>query len=131
MDRFLVSQLLLLDAEPIFASGQGVPRLGALLALPLIIASGLFVEAERVYGDIGPAFYGLRTSLLVLVLMAVLRIKHPESLKEYSPSAFGRIIGLDRAPEVKTLRRKLERQAEGGIGSASSRSRKATRACAR
>jgi hypothetical protein len=114
LDRFLASQGLLLDAEPIFASGLGVPRLGALLALPLMVASGLFVEAERVYGDIGPSFYGLRTSLLVLVLMAVLRIKHPESLKEYSPSAFGRIIGLDRAPEVKTLRRKLGRLAAGG-----------------
>ena len=112
-DRFLASQGLLLDAEPVFASGEGVPRLGALLALPLIVSSGLFAEAERLYGDIGPAFYGLRTSLLVLVLMAVLRIKHPESLKEYSPSAFGRIIGLDRAPEVKTLRGKLKRLASG------------------
>jgi len=112
-DRFLASQGLLLDAEPIFASGENIPRLGALLALPLIIDSGLFVEAKRLYGDIGPAFYGLRTSLLVLVLMAVLRIKRPENLKEYSPADFGRIVGLDRAPEVKTLRRKLKRLIAG------------------
>ena len=113
LDRFLACQGLLQDAEPLFASGQSIPRVGALLALPLLVSSGLFAEADRLYGSIGPAFYGLRTSLLVLVLMALLRIKHPENLKEYSPSDFGRILGLDRAPEVKTLRRKLKRLSAG------------------
>ena len=113
LDRFLASQGLLEDAEPLFASGQELPRVGALLAIPLLVSSGLFVEADRLYGSIGPAFYGLRTSLLVLVLMALLRIKHPECLKEYSPSELGRILGLDRAPEVKTVRRKLKRLSAG------------------
>ena len=113
LDRLLAAEGLLQDAEPLFASGQAIPRLGGLLALPLIVASGLFVEADRLYGSIGPAFYGLRTSLLVLVLMALLRIKHPENLKEYSPPDFGRILGLDRAPEVKTVRRKLKRLSAG------------------
>ena len=113
LDRFLASQGLLEDAEPLFASGRGLPRVGALLAIPLIVSSGLFAEADRLYGSIGPAFYGLRTSLLVLVLMALLRIKHPENLKEYSPPELGRILGLDRAPEVKTMRRKLKRLSAG------------------
>jgi hypothetical protein len=39
--------------------------------------------------------------------MALLRIKRPEQLKEQDPAAFGRLLGLDRAPEVKTLRRRL------------------------
>jgi hypothetical protein len=38
--------------------------------------------SHKLYGDIGPAFYGLRTTLLTLVLMALLRIKRPEQLKE-------------------------------------------------
>ena len=113
LDRVLAYMGQIDDAEPIFAPGTGLPRLGVLLALPLIVGTGLFEEAERLYGSIGPAFYGLRTSLLVVVLMALLRIKHPESLKEYSPPELGRIIGLDRAPEVKTLRRKLKQIAEG------------------
>ena len=113
LDRFLASQGLLLDAEPIFAPGTGLPRLGVLLALPLIVGTGLFEESGRLYGSIGPAFYGLRTSLLVVVLMALLRIKHPENLKEYSPPELGRIIGLDRTPEVKTLRGKLRLLAAG------------------
>jgi len=46
--------------------------------------------------------------------MALLRIKRPESLKEHSPEDLGRVLGLDRAPEVKTLRRKLSRLAAPG-----------------
>ena len=41
------------------------------------------------------------------LLMALWRIKRPEGLKEHSPQELGRVLGLDRAPEVKTLRRKL------------------------
>jgi hypothetical protein len=68
----------------------------------------------KIYGSLGPAFYGLRTSLLTLLLMALWRIKRPEGLKEYSPQDLGRVLGLDRAPEVKTLRRKLARLAAAG-----------------
>jgi len=49
--------------------------------------------------------------LLTLLLMALLRIQRPEHLKERDPAAFGRLLGLDRAPEVKTLRRGLTRLA--------------------
>ena len=40
----------------------------------------------------------------------------PETLKEYAPEHLGRIIGLDRMPEVKTLRRKLTRLASRKAG---------------
>jgi hypothetical protein len=43
-----------------------------------------------------------------------LRVKRPENIKEYAPPDLGRILGLDRAPEVKTLRRKLAELAEDG-----------------
>ena len=76
-----------------------------------LIESGLFGISRKLYGKIGPAFYGLRTTLLTLLLMALLRIKRPEHLKECDPAAFGRLLGLDRAPEVKTLRRRLTRLA--------------------
>ena len=91
-----------------------VPRAGVLLALPVLVASGVFECAQKIYGSLGPAFYGLRTSLLTLLLMALWRIKRPEGLKEYSPQDLGRVLGLDRAPEVKTLRRKLARLAAAG-----------------
>jgi len=82
-----------------------------MFAIPLLVQSGVFHIARKLYGNIGPAFYGLRTTLLTLLLMALLRIRRPESLKEHDPATLGRILGLDRAPEVKTVRRKLTRLA--------------------
>ena len=49
--------------------------------------------------------------MVAFVFLALLRIKRPEAIKEYAPVELGRIVGLDRAPEVKTLRRKLARLA--------------------
>ncbi len=113
-DRLLARLGLLEDAPPLFGSATAVPRAGVLLALPVLVASGVFACAQKIYGSLGPAFYGLRTSLLMLLLMALWRIKRPEGLKEYSPQDLGRVLGLDRAPEVKTLRRKLARLAVAG-----------------
>ena len=96
--------------------GLAIPRAGVLLALPALVQSGVFECAQQVYGSLGPAFYGLRTSLLTLLLMALWRIKRPEGLKEHSPQDLGRVLGLDRAPEVKTLRRKLARLAAAQTG---------------
>ena len=110
-DRQLAYLGLLDDAAPLFGEGCSVPAVGVLLALPCLIESGLFRISRKLYGEIGPAFYGLRTTLLTLLLMALLRIQRPEHLKERDPAAFGRLLGLDRAPEVKTLRRRLTRLA--------------------
>jgi hypothetical protein len=110
-DRQLAHLGLLDDAAPLFREGSSVPGTGALLAVPCLVESGLFRISRKLYGEIGPAFYGLRTTLLTLLLMALLRIKRPEHLKERDPAAFGRLLGLDRAPEVKTLRRRLTRLA--------------------
>jgi len=114
LDRLLARFGLLQDADPSFVPGRRVPRAGVLLAVPALVHSGIVAVAEEVYGHIGPAFYGLRTTVLALLLMALLRIKRPEGLKEHAPPDLGRLLGLDRAPEVKTLRRKLTRLAAAG-----------------
>jgi transposase len=111
LDRQLAYLGLLDDAAPLFRQGTSVPAAGVLLALPCLLESGLLRLSRKLYGEIGPAFYGLRTTLLTLLFMALLRIKRPEHLKERDPAAFGRLLGLDRAPEVKTLRRRLTRLA--------------------
>jgi transposase len=110
-DRMLAREGLLYDAEPLFASGRNIPHAGVLLSVPALVESGIFQTAEKVYGHIGPAFYGLRTTVMTLLFMALLRIKKPEGLKEHAPAGLGRIMGLDRMPEVKTLRSKLIRLA--------------------
>lgn len=107
LDRLLARAGLITDAVPLFGPGEAVPRAGVLLAVPALLKTGVFECAREVYGDIGPAFYGLRTTILTMLLMALLRIKRPETLKEHAPPDLGRLLGLDRAPEVKTLRRKL------------------------
>jgi transposase len=114
VDRLLAKLGLLDDAAPLFRAGERVPRAGVLLALPAIAQSGVVDTAREVYGSIGPAFYGLRTTIVTLVFLALLRIKRPEELKEHAPPELGRLLGLDRAPEVKTLRRKLTRLAGFG-----------------
>jgi DNA-binding CsgD family transcriptional regulator len=111
LDRQLAHLGLLDDAAPIFRDGEQIAGVGVLLALPYLAHSGLLQIARKLYGEIGPAFYGLRTTLLTLWLMALLRIRRPEHLKERDPAGLGRLLGLDRAPEVKTLRRQLTRLA--------------------
>ena len=114
VDRLLAYLGFLDDAQPLFRPGTRVPHAGVFLAIPALVDSGVVEIARRIYGTIGPAFYGLRTSIVAFVLMALLRIKRPEAIKEHSPHDLGRLLGLDRAPEVKTLRRKLTRLAALG-----------------
>jgi len=113
IDRGRAARGELQDAAPLFAPGFALPYAGLLLAVPFLVESGLLEEATRLYRHQRPAFYGIRTTLLVIVLLTLLRVKRPENLKEYDPSALGRIVGLDRVPEVKTLRRKLAQLVEG------------------
>ena len=102
---------LLEDATPLFADAEVLPRAGVLLAVPLLDRLGLVETFDKVYGSLRPSFYGLRTIVVTLFLYALLRIKRPEHLKEYQPVDLGRIVGLDRAPEMKTVRRKLSQLA--------------------
>jgi hypothetical protein len=111
LDRLLAALGRLEDAAPLFARADSLARAGVLLAIPILVISNVLSIAQDIYGSIGPAFYGLRTTLVAYILLALLRIPRPETLKEYAPGNLGRILGLDRIPEVKTLRRKLTRLA--------------------
>jgi Transposase DDE domain len=117
-DRALARRGVLQDAAPLFGDHPELPRAGVLLAVPVLQAHGGLEVFTRLYDSLGPAFYGLRTTVLSLILLALLRIKRPENLKEYSPEQLGRLLGLDRIAEVKTLRRKLTLLAGRGKGRA-------------
>ena len=106
-ERLLACQGELLEAAPHFEPVEGVANAGVLLALPAIIGEGLLRSAERVYAPLKAGFYGLQSILLCLVMMALLRIKSIERLSAHQPGELGILLGLDRVPEVKTLRRKL------------------------
>jgi len=115
-DRALARAGQLDDAVPLFADAACVPRAGVLLAVPLLVGHGLIEAFVKVYGPLRPSFYGLRTIVVTLFLAALLRIKRPEHFKEYRPEDLGAILGLDRAPEVKTVRRKFARLAAQQCG---------------
>jgi hypothetical protein len=80
---------------------------GVLLGLALLSVTGLLTEARRHLPALPNGLYGLRSIVTMLVAMALLRCKRPEQLKGYDPSAVGAVLGLQRAPEMKTLRTKL------------------------
>jgi hypothetical protein len=105
---------LLEQAEPVFTQGAQLPLAGLLLALPGLEATGLLAVAEQTYGKLKNGFYGLRSVLLTLVLLALLREPRAEGVTRVVPADLGRILGLDRAPEVSTIRRRLGELADRG-----------------
>jgi hypothetical protein len=107
-ERALASLGKLNEAAPVFSANESVRYAGVLLAVPLLAQLGLLDAAKKVYGSLRNGFYGLQATLLTLSFMALLRIKSPEQLKGKSPGELGIVLGLDRIPEVKTLRRKLK-----------------------
>jgi len=130
IDRILAYLGMLDDAAPLFQSSARVPRAGVLLAMPALLRTGVLDCARDVYGGLGPAFYGLRTTIVAMLVMGLLRIKRPEALKEHAPNDLGRLLGLDRAPEVKTVRRKLTRLGAAGRAAAFGRALAQRRAAA-
>lgn len=97
----------LAEAAPRFEAAEAVRGGGVLCALPALVHFGLLTVAEQVYGRLRNGFYGLRSLLLTLAVMALLRVRTPEQVASHAPGEVGRLLGLDRVPEVKTLRRKL------------------------
>ena len=53
-------------------------------------------------------YYGLSSIMLLLAMMALGRLKSIEQLRYVAPGEFGNLLGLDRVPEVRTLREKLQ-----------------------
>jgi transposase-like protein len=101
-------------AAPAFTPGARYPLAGLLLTLPPLAQSGLLDCARQVYGRLRDGFYSLEVMLVVLVFMALLREARAEGATRIPPAALGRVLGLDRAPEVKTIRRKLGELAAAG-----------------
>ena len=101
-------------AVPVFTPGARYPLAGLLLALPALQQAGLLAAARQVYGRLKDGFYGLELVLVTCVLLALLRQPRAEGAAQVAPAALGRVLGLDRAPEVKTIRRKLRELAAAG-----------------
>src|SRR5580704_12071876 len=101
-------------AVPVFTAGARYPLAGLLLALPALEDTGLLDAAREVYGRLRDGFYGLAATLLTLVFLALAGEPRAEGATRVPPAALGRVLGLDRAPEVKTIRSKLAELAAAG-----------------
>jgi len=97
----------LLEAPVVITQGAQLPLAGLLLCLPALAMTGLLETAGDVFPPMRRGFYGLRTTLLMGVFLALVREPRAEGASRIRPADLGRLLGLDRAPEVKTLRRKL------------------------
>ena len=113
-ERALARSGLLTGAEPVVTEGSSLPFAGALLVLPALAATGLLDAFSEVYGAARAAFYSLRALVLTLVFTSLIGEPRAEGLRRLCPADIGRLIGLDRAPEVGTLRRRLEELAKLG-----------------
>jgi hypothetical protein len=97
-----------LEAAPIvFQPARDIPQGGVLLALPALLAAGLLRHSPELY-SLPAGFYGLSSVFLLLALMALARLGSLEQLRYVSAGEWGNLLGLDRVPEVRTLREKLK-----------------------
>ena len=108
-ERAMAACGLLSGAETRFEECVDLERGGVLCALPALAANGLFahlapLDAPRE----GGFYYRLLHVFTLLALMALLRVKTVEALRRGCPGEFGRLLGLDRVPEVRCLRARLE-----------------------
>ena len=86
---------------------------GLLCGLPALCANGLFSGLGR-HLTLPKGYYSALHILCVLGFMALARIRRPEQLRHQPPGELGKAVGLDRVPEVRTLREKIARMAATG-----------------
>jgi hypothetical protein len=111
MERLAASVGLLNEVTPRFAAALDIPKGGVLLALPALLVSGLLRHSGK-YFHLPKGYYGFKTIFLLLAFMALARLKSVEALRYYAPGEWGKLLGVDRAPEVRTLRIKLKHLAD-------------------
>ena len=107
--RVAASLGLLAERLPSFEATATVANGGVLTAVPALLQAGLLRHASLLH--IPPGFYGLRSVLLLLAFMLLARVRNAERLRYEQPGEWGALLGLDRCPEARTLRRKLDQLA--------------------
>ncbi len=76
-----------------------------MLALPALLCNGLLKHNDVFSFE--EKYYSLPSILLTLSYAFLLRINSIEKISDEPPGEFGKLLGLDRIPEIKTLRKKI------------------------
>src|ERR1700746_153508 len=87
-------------------TGLRCGRRRVLAAVPALLAQGLLRRPPSY--QLPQGFYVIDSIFLVLPLMALSRTRSLEQLRYEAPGEWGKRLGLDRIPEVRTLREKVE-----------------------
>lgn len=106
VERVLAATGVLRGAPTQFEECRDVSFGGVLCALPALVANGLFHHLEKVFPTLG-GYYTTLQVITLLAYMALCRIKTVEQLQYESPGELGKLMGLDRVPEVRCLRMKM------------------------
>lgn len=96
--------------QPQFSSAIDVRGAGVLCALPALIANGLFAHSQACLQPPG-GYYSQDSLLLLFSFLALARVPCLERIRYLPPGEWGLFLGLDRIPEVKTARSKIDAMA--------------------
>ena len=113
-ERMLAAVGMLPGAPTRFEDCRDVSFGGVLCALPALAANGLFEHLQKTFPSLG-GYYTTLQVVTLLAYMAVCRIKTVEQLQYEAPGELGKLMGLDRVPEVRCLRNKLAQLSEGKV----------------
>jgi hypothetical protein len=105
-ERVLAALGLLDGASTRFEICRDVSFGGVLCALPALAENGLFRHIHDCLAKLH-GYYSTLHVIILLAYMALCRIKAVEQLQYQPPGELGKLLGLDRVPEVRCLRRKL------------------------
>jgi hypothetical protein len=101
--------------SPSFGKHLDLSYGGILLTLPALLSCGLL--KHKASFELSNVYYSTELIFLSLALLVLLRIKNLEQSDKILVGELGRCIGLDRIPEVKTLRERICRFCEiGDVG---------------
>ena len=106
MDRLYARVGLLNGVDTEFVYSLDVENAGVLFSLAALLSNGLLDSLED-YFTIPGGYYTLPQIFLVIAFLALCRVKTHEQLRYCAPGEWGKILGIDRIPEVKTLRNKI------------------------
>ncbi len=112
-ERIVAAMGLAQSAVSRFELCSDVSMGGLLAGLPSLCANGILSGIGK-HLNLPKGFYSCLHILLTLGFMALARIRRPEGLRHIPPGELGKVIGLDRVPEVRTLREKITLMANTG-----------------
>lgn len=113
IDRVLTAFGVLNNTSSSFKHCRDVSNAGVLIALPALVANGLYHKMEECFREF-VGYYSIIHIITLIAFMALCRIKTVEELRYEAPGEMGKILGLDRIPEVRCLRNKLTTLSEQG-----------------